>query len=365
MPNSRLERIPSSLALAIASGFNNGLRPYNSSISGAIGHARIKSGDGVKLGSVGGLLSPGQSELEVKVLTAFANSVGEQSLVFADALLQVLRYSGTFQNEQTKDWVRETRRAFLREGLELDANGFASWEGRLVEPARNSPSRRRTTADVAVTSGASSTKKSGSASKQRADAPTNSPSVTETSGASSERDVSKEKMAQKRPDGASATTGIARKSPNLKRKVEIFLVHGHNEAARLEVESFIVRTTGIIPIVLMLQPSAGQTVIEKFEQYANTASYAVVLMNDDDQGNSKTEAASGNLNARPRQNVVFEFGYFVGTLKRRHVAALVSPGVEKPSDVAGLVYISYAPGSSDWKEELRREMRAAKIPIVG
>jgi predicted nucleotide-binding protein len=62
-------------------------------------------------------------------------------------------------------------------------------------------------------------------------------------------------------------------------------------------------------------------------------------------------------------NGAFESGYFVGTQRRSHVAALVSPGVEKPSDIAGLVYIEYGVGT-DWKEHFRREMRAAGIKLV-
>lgn len=41
----------------------------------------------------------------------------------------------------------------------------------------------------------------------------------------------------------------------------------------------------------------------------------------------------------PRQNVVFEHGYPIAKLGRRHVCALVKSGVEVPNDISAVVYI--------------------------
>jgi predicted nucleotide-binding protein len=40
---------------------------------------------------------------------------------------------------------------------------------------------------------------------------------------------------------------------------------------------------------------------------------------------------------RARQNVVFELGFFFGSVGRERVAVLYEPDVEKPSDIDGLV----------------------------
>jgi predicted nucleotide-binding protein len=59
--------------------------------------------------------------------------------------------------------------------------------------------------------------------------------------------------------------------------------------------------------------------------------------------------------------VVFELGYFFGRLGRDRVVVFNKGGVEKPSDVEGIAYISYPTGS--WKMELAREMTAAGFNV--
>jgi predicted nucleotide-binding protein len=41
---------------------------------------------------------------------------------------------------------------------------------------------------------------------------------------------------------------------------------------------------------------------------------------------------------RARQNVIFEFGYFVGKLGRNRVCCIYKEGVDIPSDLGGLTY---------------------------
>ena len=131
----------------------------------------------------------------------------------------------------------------------------------------------------------------------------------------------------------------------------VFLVHGHDGAAKHEVARFVERITGKSPVILDEQASRSRTLVEKFEAHATTAAYAIVLMTPDDVGRVKgTDPATDQ--PRARQNVVFELGYFFGKLGRDRVAVLNS-GVEKPSDVNGLVYIDY-PASNWQRSEERR-----------
>ena len=69
---------------------------------------------------------------------------------------------------------------------------------------------------------------------------------------------------------------------------------------------------------------------------------------------------------RPRQNVVLEFGYFVGKLGRERVACLLKKPVEKPSDMQGIVYIAFKESLFEIKEEILLELRAAgyEIPLA-
>jgi predicted nucleotide-binding protein len=136
----------------------------------------------------------------------------------------------------------------------------------------------------------------------------------------------------------------------------VFIVHGHYNGLKLEVADFLKRATGKEPIILHLEASSGRTLIEKVEHYGSDAGFAVVLLTADDFG----RAQDGVDRPRARQNVMFELGYFIGLFGRGHATALTEGGVEKPSDLDGLVYI---PLSGHWKLDLARELRAAEIDM--
>jgi predicted nucleotide-binding protein len=137
---------------------------------------------------------------------------------------------------------------------------------------------------------------------------------------------------------------------------KVFVVHGHDTAPKEAVARFIAQL-GLEAVILHEQPNRGKTILEKFETHGNDVAFAVVLLSPDDIGG----AESGEQHPRPRQNVVFELGYFFGKLGRDRVAALVPAAVERPTDIDGLVYID---GSGDaWKWELAREFKAAGLPV--
>ncbi|QEC49665.1 hypothetical protein FSW04_20175 [Baekduia soli] len=139
----------------------------------------------------------------------------------------------------------------------------------------------------------------------------------------------------------------------------IFVVHGHAHAILHEAVRVLERGTGREVVVLHEQPNRGQTILEKFESHAAGAAYAVVLLTGDDVGGV---ADGEQMQRRGRQNVVFEFGFFCAQLGRKKVAVLMSEGVEKPSDIDGLVYIGLDPAGA-WKLALGRELEAADIPF--
>ncbi|WP_083649872.1 TIR domain-containing protein [Amycolatopsis sp. CB00013] len=140
---------------------------------------------------------------------------------------------------------------------------------------------------------------------------------------------------------------------------DVFIVHGQDEARKHEVARFIQKLTGNEPKILHEQANSGQTIIEKFEEHAATAAYAVVIATGDDLGRAKV-AEKDRL--RARQNVVFELGFFFGKLGRSRVAFLYEENVELPSDINGVVYISLDPAGA-WKAALAREMESAGVGI--
>jgi predicted nucleotide-binding protein len=136
----------------------------------------------------------------------------------------------------------------------------------------------------------------------------------------------------------------------------IFLVHGHDTALREKVEIQLRRWIHPVDVVILdQQASRGRTLVEKFEEHAGTATFAIVLATPDDEGRALD---APTLNPRARQNVVFEMGYLFAKLERDRVVVL-NAGIEPPSDVAGIVYIN--PKLSNWRQQLARELDAAGI----
>lgn len=132
---------------------------------------------------------------------------------------------------------------------------------------------------------------------------------------------------------------------------QVFIVHGHDELAKLDMANFI-SSIGLEPIILHMQPSGGKTIIEKIEEYTNVG-FGVVLYTPCDIGVKKD---SLNFSRRARQNVVFEHGYLIAKLGRSRVVAMVKGEIETPNDISGVVYIDFD-DKDNWKEELLKEMR--------
>lgn len=159
------------------------------------------------------------------------------------------------------------------------------------------------------------------------------------------------------PEPAAVVAAPVVVSPGAKSR-KVFVVHGHDETARLAVSRFLERLR-LHPIVLHEQANKGKTLIEKFLANSDVA-FAVVIMTADDVGEEKSKRDA--LRARARQNVIFELGFFIGKIGRENVCALYEEGVELPSDYGSVAYVSMRPGGG-WELEVARELRAAGIEV--
>ena len=139
---------------------------------------------------------------------------------------------------------------------------------------------------------------------------------------------------------------------------EVFVIHGRDNEAKETVARFLEKL-GLTSVILHEQPNLGRTIIEKFEQHAQQVGFAVALLTPDDVGALKGDEKS--LKPRARQNVILEFGYFIGRLGRNQVCALTKGEVEIPSDYAGVVYIPLDDGG--WKMDLIRELQNAGYDV--
>jgi predicted nucleotide-binding protein len=138
---------------------------------------------------------------------------------------------------------------------------------------------------------------------------------------------------------------------------KVFIVHGHDDALKLEVSIFL-NKLNITPIILHEQANEGKTIIEKIEANTNVG-FAIVLYTPCDIGGKDKDT----LQNRARQNVVFEHGYLIGKLKRDKVIALVKGKVETPGDMSGVVYVSYSNSNSNWQFDIVKELKSAGYSI--
>jgi predicted nucleotide-binding protein len=158
-----------------------------------------------------------------------------------------------------------------------------------------------------------------------------------------------------REDNPTSMASTVQPSPD----APIFIVHGSDTLRAESVARTVTQVTGRQTIILREQASLGQTLIEKFEQHAARASYAIIVLTPDDEGGRKGQHSR---NPRGRQNVILEMGYFYGVLGRSRVSILLYPGVERPSDMDGLVYINFDDDGA-WKSQLFRELAHAHIQV--
>ena len=172
----------------------------------------------------------------------------------------------------------------------------------------------------------------------------------------------------------------------------VFIVHGREHKPLRELKTML-GGFGLNPIVLHEQPSGSRTIVEKLEKYSNVG-YAFVMLTPDDVGflsDEFYEAMNGyiglfhgirgdfdpdaqrarqqlyrkfrdiakRVKRRARQNVILEFGYFIGKLGRHRVCCLHKGDVELPSDMHGIVYIPFKESVNEVKEKIEKELEEA------
>jgi predicted nucleotide-binding protein len=167
----------------------------------------------------------------------------------------------------------------------------------------------------------------------------------------------------------------------------IFIVHGRDHEPMKELKAMLYEF-GLDPIVLHEQPSGSRTIVEQLEKHSDVG-YAFVILTPDDVGclsdefnmnvaiflevckdsqkaNQATEQFKEiirTLQTRARQNVVLEFGYFIGLLTRDRVCCLLKGNVEKPSDMDGIVYLSFRNSVEEIRLKIMKELNKAGYEI--
>jgi predicted nucleotide-binding protein len=146
------------------------------------------------------------------------------------------------------------------------------------------------------------------------------------------------------PNQASVLPSQADVKPaTVEAKGKVFVVHGHDEKSREQLE-LIIHKLGLDPFVLQNTGGAGLTIIEALEQEIGPNSaevkFGIVLLTPDDFGYSKSDGVD-KAQPRARQNVVLEMGMLLSSIGRKNVAILKKGHVDVPSDAQGILYLGY------------------------
>ena len=137
---------------------------------------------------------------------------------------------------------------------------------------------------------------------------------------------------------------------------KVFVVYGHDQAARRDLELEL-RRMRLDPILLDQLPPSGDTLIEKLEKHLGPDTdigFACVLLTPDDEGWPADYPVK--VRYRARQNVILELGMVLVRLGRQRVAILRKGSVEAPSDIAGLIYIPFDEQVSEVVVQLRKTL---------
>ncbi len=137
-----------------------------------------------------------------------------------------------------------------------------------------------------------------------------------------------------------------------RKKENIFIIHGHDEAKWREIKDIVKNTFQLNPIVLSEQPNMGCThVLDKFEYYAKTCSYAIAVFTPDDL---VIKGKDSYPQARP--NVIFELGWFVARLGRKGVMLLLKEGTSIHSDFDGVIQVRFSQNVSEKISEIQKDL---------
>jgi predicted nucleotide-binding protein len=149
---------------------------------------------------------------------------------------------------------------------------------------------------------------------------------------------------------------IEKEKPRVQTRKKVFIVHGRNRLPALELKILLEEKYPIKAIILKNKPHGGMTLIEKLEKYSNV-DYAFITLTPDDVGALKGERLKG----RSRQNVIFEWGLFVGKIKRKNICILIKGEVEIPTDLKGIGYYKFKDNVEETFLGIDNEIREAGL----
>lgn len=118
-------------------------------------------------------------------------------------------------------------------------------------------------------------------------------------------------------------------------KRRVFISHGRAPDWR-EVQAYIEKDIRLETLELAQEANQGRTILAKLWESSEKCGSAVIVMTGDDLD------ADGQ--ARARENVIHEIGFFQGKYGLHRIVLLHEEGVNIPSNIQGVVYTPFPKG---------------------
>lgn len=119
----------------------------------------------------------------------------------------------------------------------------------------------------------------------------------------------------------------------LESRKDIFLGYcSTSDGTARNIKLFIEKVIGATVLDWQTDFREGQTIIEEIEEAGKRTSGGIFLFTKDDKIESENELAA------PRDNVVFEAGFFAHAKGRERVLIIRETGAKMPADLGGSIY---------------------------
>ena len=162
----------------------------------------------------------------------------------------------------------------------------------------------------------------------------------------------------------SSTQARQHKSIHSRQDKTIFIVYGHDEKAKEQLELILLRL-GLNPFILGNTSGSGQTIIEALEGKIGrdySSDFGIVLMTPDDKGYAQKDGEN-KAEPRARQNVILEAGMLLSSLTRERVAFMVKGHLEPPSDLDGILTLNFNNHVKEKAQQLVERLRESGFKI--
>ncbi len=154
-----------------------------------------------------------------------------------------------------------------------------------------------------------------------------------------------DKTGESKSAASGAVTGGGRR--------RVHIIHGKDEAMKQAVAKLL-RKLGLEPVILHEQPNQGRTLLGEFSEYSDVT-FAVVLLSPGDPAVAVPRAS---------QNIILEFGFFLGKLGRKGVLPFYreTKGFDLPVDILSIGYSKFDEEGT-WKFKIAKALQECGYEI--